>query len=190
MKLKKLLAVLLALALAMTCLVSCSKDEDKEDKEEPKRISAEETPEKEEDPDAGLEKPIESIVNFYETADGEYILDAFPAVLVEQLGDEEKDEILSMVEQYKEIVDQTDSIAVEYKIVSKEAISEEDLKTFQADLEEMVSGEKAEVTAGYLCTVELELTVEAEGEKDTETQEMEMNIYKVNGEWSIDPSSL
>ena len=127
MKLKKLLAVLLALALAMTCLVSCSKDKDTEDKKESKRISAEQPPK--EDPDEGLEEPIENIIEFYETADGECIFDAFPDVLVEQLSDEEEEEILSMVDEYKSYVEMADSMNVDYKIVSKEPIPEEELKS-------------------------------------------------------------
>lgn len=199
MKLKKLLAMLLALALAMTCLVSCSKDSGEEKTEPEKEVVTEETGEKEEktqeeakeEADSkGIEEPIENIVKFYETADAQYILDAFPDVLVDKLTDAEKEEVLSMGDEYATMLEQIDNVAVDYKIADKTALTTEELEEFQKSVTEMLDGEEVEVTAGYLCTVEITLSGEVNGETSSETQDMELNVYEINGEWAIDPSSL
>ena len=134
----------------------------------------------------GYKKPIKNYMKGVNKANSEKLYSAFPEEVIDGMVDDYCD-LLDMTEkEFYEYIDDSLEDAIDgkisYKIGDKEKLSKSDLKDYEDYLERRYDEyfDEIDVTKGY----SVDVTVKSDGEKSTTTIE----VYKVNGDWTMDLS--
>lgn len=121
-------------------------------------------------------KPLDNMFKAIETGDGEYLEEAFPEYLTDELVD--PDEAASSLKAAMTVVLGED-FEISYDIKEKEKISKDTLQNVEdrinKDYDENVS-----ISGGYIVEVEIEFS----GNKKKSTTD-KIKVYRINGDWHL-----
>lgn len=125
------------------------------------------------------EKPIDDLMEGMKKGDSKKILSALPDVYVDYMLDMYKSWGYSEKEFYEQLDEEFDSDEYEdlkYTIGDAEKLDKDDCEDYAEYLEDYLD-EDVKVTEGY----SVEVTVKIDGEKEKD----EIEVYKVDGKWTI-----
>lgn len=121
-------------------------------------------------------KPLDNMFRAIETGDGEYLEEAFPEYLTDELVD--TDDAASSLKAAMTVVLGED-FEISYEIKEKEKINKNTLEKLEdrinKDYDENIS-----ISGGYVVEVELEFS----GNKEKTTTD-KIKVYRINGDWHL-----
>ncbi len=121
-------------------------------------------------------KPLDNMFKAIETGDGEYLEEAFPEYLTDELID--PDEAASSLKAAMTVVLGED-FEISYDIKGKEKINKDTLQKMEDRINKDYN-EDISISGGYIVEVELEFS----GNKEKSTTD-KIKVYRINGNWSL-----
>ena len=170
MRLLRTAAVLVLSVIMLLSVVGCSKSDSSDEGKEKEKVESKTA-------------PVDKLFKGMEENDLDTFMSAFPKKFVTVCEEEGIDE--DFEELLDELEDEYGDFKITYTVVDEDKLSTSDLDDFREMMEEIdIDGD--DITEAW----ELELETVFKSSDEEEKEELTLVVFKYNGKWYLDPTSM